>query len=303
MKSFLALSGRLLLTGVVVTCAGVLGWHLWDYYMNEPWTRDGKVRADVVHLAADVSGIVSEIDAIDNQIVSKGDVIFRIDQSRLQLALRQSEAAIDSATAALDLAKTDSARYQSLENGAITRQKIEQAKAAVDQAQASFEQAVVSRDTARLNLDRSTVRAPVNGILTNFSLRPGNYVTAGASVTALIDRDSFYIAGYFEENKLDRIKLGDAAVVHLMGSKGAFKGHVVGIAGGIEDRERSDTTGALANVTPTFTWVRLAQRVPVRIALDEVPADIALVSGRTASVTIVNSPDATAAGPSVAAFN
>ncbi|WP_431320108.1 efflux RND transporter periplasmic adaptor subunit [Rhizobium sp. YTU87027] len=288
MKSLLAHSGRFLLTGVMVALAGVLGWHLWDYYMDEPWTRDGKVRADVVRLAADVSGIVSEVDAKDNQAVHKGDVIFRIDQARLILALRQAEAQMESSKAALDMARSDVELYRKLGEGSVTRQKIQQAETTVQQDEAAYNQAVISRDTARLNLDRSVVRAPVNGVLTNFSMQPGNYVTAGTAVTALIDSDSYYVAGYFEENKLNRIKVGDPALVYLMGSKTPLKGHVDGVAGGIEDRERSDTSAQLANVTPTFTWVRLAQRVPVRVALDTLPDDTALVAGRTASVTIVN---------------
>ncbi|EPE98045.1 efflux RND transporter periplasmic adaptor subunit [Rhizobium grahamii] len=288
MKSLLAHSGRFVLTGVMVALAGVLGWHLWDYYMDEPWTRDGKIRADVVRLAADVSGIVSEVDAKDNQAVRKGDVIFRIDQARFSLALRQAEAQIESSKAALDMARSDLELYRKLGESSVTRQKIQQAETTVQQDEAAYSQAVISRDTAQLNLDRSVVRAPVNGVLTNFSMKPGNYVTAGTAVTALIDSDSYYVAGYFEENKLDRIQVGDAALVYLMGSKIPLKGHVDGVAGGIEDRERSDTSAQLANVTPTFTWVRLAQRVPVRVALDTLPDGTALVAGRTASVTIVN---------------
>ncbi|OWV82901.1 secretion protein HlyD [Rhizobium sp. R72] len=287
MKSLLAHSGRFLLTGVMVALAGVLGWHLWDYYMDEPWTRDGKVRADVVRLAADVSGIVSAVDAKDNQAVHKGDVIFRIDQARFTLALRQAEAQMESSKAALGMARSDVELYRKLGESSVTRQKIQQAETTVQQGEAAYNQALISRDTAQLNLDRSVVRAPVNGVLTNFSMQPGNYVTAGTAVTALIDSDSYYVAGYFEENKLDRIKAGDPALVYLMGSKTPLKGHVDGVAGGIEDRERSDTSAQLANVTPTFTWVRLAQRVPVRVALDTLPDDTALVAGRTASVTIV----------------
>jgi RND family efflux transporter MFP subunit len=203
MKSLLAYSGRFLLTGVVVALAGVLGWHLWDYYMNDPWTRDGKVRADIVHLAADVSGIVSEVDAKDNQTVHKGDVIFRIDQARFELALRQAEAQMESGKAALDMANSDLDLYRKLGESSVTRQKIQQAETTVQQDEATYNQAIISRDTAQLNLDRSVVRAPVNGVLTNFSMRPGNYVSAGTAVTALIDTDSYYISGYFEENKLD----------------------------------------------------------------------------------------------------
>jgi RND family efflux transporter MFP subunit len=288
MKSLLAFSGRFLLTAVVVAFAGVLGWHLWDYYMNAPWTRDGKVRADVVKLAADVSGFVSEVNVHDNQTIRKGDILFRIDQARFTLALRQADAQVTSAQAGLDQAKADLELYQRLGDGSVTKQKIQTAQSTVAQDDAALQEAIVARDTAQLNIDRSTVRSPVNGVLTNFSLQPGNYVTAGTAVTALIDGDSYYIDGYFEENKLDRIKVGDAAVVSLMGTKDPLKGHVVGIAGGIEDRERTETTSLLANITPTFTWVRLAQRVPVRVALNDVPAGTALVAGRTASVTITD---------------
>jgi multidrug resistance efflux pump len=123
----------------------------------------------------------------------------------------------------------------------------------------------------------------VNGTLSNFSLRPGNYVTAGQPVTALVDADSYYIAGYFEETKLRRIRVGDAVRVRLMGADADLAGHVTSIAPGIEDRERTDSSRMLANVNPTFSWVRLAQRVPVRITLDQ---PIKLVAGQTATVMV-----------------
>jgi multidrug resistance efflux pump len=151
----------------------------------------------------------------------------------------------------------------------------------------------VALDTAKLNLERSTVKAPVNGVITNFSLQPGSYVSAGSAVSALVDSDSYYVDGYFEENKLDRIKLGDEVHIGLMGTSEMLEGHVVGIAAGIADRERSDSSGSLANVNPTFSWVRLAQRIPVRVALDDVPAGTVLVAGRTASVNIIERPEAT----------
>ncbi|WJH37635.1 HlyD family secretion protein (plasmid) [Aliirhizobium terrae] len=287
MKTLAAASGRILLTCVVVGIAGVLGMHIWDYYMNLPWTRDGKVRADVVGLTTDVSGIVSDVRVHDNQTVKAGDVIFKIDNARFTLAERQAEAALGSDAATLRQARADLALYQRLGDGSVTRQKIDQAQTSADQAEAAYQMALVALDTARLNLERSTVRAPVNGVITNFSLQPGDYISAGSAVSALVDSDSYYVDGYFEENKLDRIKLGDQVHVGLMGTSGILKGHVVGIAAGIADRERSDSSGSLANVNPTFSWVRLAQRIPVRIALDDVPAGTVLVAGRTASVSVI----------------
>jgi multidrug resistance efflux pump len=155
------------------------------------------------------------------------------------------------------------------------------------QAEAAYRQAGLDRDLAALNMERSSVKATVNGVITNFSLQPGDYVTAGSAVTALVDTDSYYVSGYFEENKLERIKIGDPVLVDVMGSKVQLKGKVEGIAGGIEDRERTATTSLLANVTPTFNWVRLAQRVPVRVKLEDVPDGVHLVAGRTVSVSVV----------------
>ena len=288
MKKLFAHSGRVLLTLVMVTMAGLLGWHLWDYYMNAPWTRDGKIRADVVRLAPDVSGLVSEVLVHDNQDIKQGDVIFRIDQARYKLALQQAEAKLASSKAALDMANRDLTRYRKLNDTTVTQQKMEQIETTTMQAEATYRQAELDHDLASLNLERSSVKAPVNGVITNFSLQPGDYVTTGSAVTALVDTDSFYVSGYFEENKLERINIGDPVVIDVMGSKLKLKGQVEGIAGGIEDRERSDSTSLLANVSPTFNWVRLAQRVPVRVKLEDVPQGVHLVAGRTVSVSVVN---------------
>lgn len=287
MKKVFAHSGRVFLTLVMVTMAGLLGWHLWDYYMNAPWTRDGKIRADVVRLAPDVSGLVTEVLVHDNQDVKKGDVIFRIDQARYKLSLQQADAKLASSKAALDMANRDLTRYRKLNDTTVTQQKMEQIETTTMQAEATYRQAELDRDLASLNLDRSSVKAPVNGVITNFSLQPGDYVTAGSAVTALVDTDSFYVSGYFEENKLERIKIGDPVVIDVMGSKVQLKGKVEGIAGGIEDRERTDSTSLLANVSPTFNWVRLAQRVPVRVKLEDIPEGVHLVAGRTVSVSVV----------------
>ncbi|MBC2886516.1 HlyD family secretion protein [Ochrobactrum sp. CM-21-5] len=288
MKKLFAHSGRVALTLVMVTMSGLLGWHLWDYYMNAPWTRDGKIRADVVRIAPDVSGLVSEVLVHDNEAVHKGDVIFRIDPARYRLALKAAEARVDSSKAALDMADRDLVRYRKLNDTTVTRQKLEQVETTTQQAEASYRQAQLDRELAMLNLERSSIKAPVNGVITNFSLQPGDYVSAGSAITALVDTDSFYVSGYFEENKLERIRIGDPVVVDIMGSKMQLKGEVEGIAGGIEDRERSDSSSLLANVSPTFNWVRLAQRVPVRVKLEDVPEGVHLVAGRTVSVSVVN---------------
>lgn len=273
-------------TLALVGAAALAGWLLWAHYELEPWTRDGRVRADIVAIAPDVSGLVTQVMVRDNQIVHKGDVLFQIDRDRYVLALRQAVADIEGRKAALEAANKDLVRYKNLTNLSVSDQKVEQVIATAAQAQADLHRAEADRDLAKLNLERSEVRASVNGPITNFDLQPGNYVTAGKGVAALIDNDSLRVEGYFEETKLPLIQVGDKAVVHLMGEDKPILGHVESIAGGIADRDRAAASNLLADVNPTFSWVRLAQRIPVRIALDHVPDGVRLVAGRTSTVII-----------------
>jgi multidrug resistance efflux pump len=277
---------RLLVTLVTVAVAIFVGWQLWLYYMDAPWTRDGRVRADVVAVAPDVSGLVTEVMVHDNQEVNAGDVLFRIDRDRFALALRQALANVAGRKASLDLANADLRRYQQLSDNVVSREKLEQVQATQQQAQAAYDQALADQDVAQLNLARSEVKASVPGTVTNVDLRPGAYVSAGHGVMALVDRDSIHVDGYFEETKLPRIRMGDPVRVHLMGQNLDLTGHVESIATGIEDRERSEGANLLANVNPSFTWVRLAQRVPVRVKLDPVPDGVQLIAGRTATVEV-----------------
>jgi RND family efflux transporter MFP subunit len=286
MKNLLTSSGRVFLTLVVVAAAVAVGWQLWSYYMLEPWTRDGRVRADVVTIAADVSGLISDVLVHDNEKVSKGQKLFRIDQRRFQYSLDQAKAEVAARQATLEQAKRDLERSKALSSAAVTVQQVEQRQQAVDVAQAEFDAANATLEVAKLNLERSTVVAPVNGIVTNFALLPGRYVNAGAAVFALIDSDTYRVEGYFEETKLRRIHIGDVATVKLIGDPRVLSGHVESIAYGIEDQNRGTSSELLATVNPTFSWVRLAQRIPVRIKLDNVPPDLLLVAGRTATVSI-----------------
>ena len=286
MPRLLALLVRLLLTLGMVAAAIVVGLALWDYYMEAPWTRDGRVRADVVQVAPDVSGLVTEVLVGDNQVVKRGDVLFRIDPERFDLALRQAEAMVEGKQATAERAAADSIRYQKLSDAAASQQRVEAARATDLEAKAAYGQALADRDLAKLNLERSTVKASVNGRITNMELRPGTYVTTGRGVMALIDSDTLRVEGYFEETKLPRIHVGDRASVRLMRETSTLNGRVESFAGGIEDRERTAGSNLLASVNPTFAWVRLAQRIPVRIKLDDVPDATRLVSGRTATVAV-----------------
>ncbi|SDB65742.1 efflux RND transporter periplasmic adaptor subunit [Belnapia rosea] len=277
---------RLALTFLAVLLAGLVGWQLWDYYILAPWTRDGRVRADVVGIAPDVSGIVAAVAVQDNQVVERGALLFEIDRARFELAMQQADAAAQSRWEVLQQAQRDARRVTRLDQSAVSVQAQERAVSEANQAAAAYAQAIAERDVARLNLERSRVIAPVNGTVTNFELRPGDYVTAGRPVLALLDRDTLRVEGYFEETKLPRIVPGAPASVRLMGERATIRGHVESIAGGIEDRDRAAGPNLLANVNPTFSWVRLAQRIPVRIAIDQVPPGLRLLPGRTATVSI-----------------
>jgi len=277
---------RVAVTLLTVAFALVIGLAIWDYYLEAPWTRDGRVRADVVAVAPDVSGLVTEVLVKDNQDVKKGDPLLRVDPERYALALRQAEAMVEGKKAAVAQLDADARRYASLSAVAASEQKKEESLSAALQARAELERAIADRDLAKLNLERSTIHASVNGRVTNMTLRPGAYVTVGKGVLALIDSDTLRVEGYFEETKLDRIRVGDPVTVHLMGGDDVLHGHVESIAGGIEDRERSDGSSLMANVNPTFSWVRLAQRIPVRVKLDKVPPDLKLIVGRTATVAV-----------------
>jgi RND family efflux transporter MFP subunit len=277
---------RFLATALIVAVAAIVAWQLWVYYMDDPWTRDGAVRADTIQLAPDVSGPVTQIFVHDNETVKTGQPLFQIDPTRFLLAISQAEAEAARTKAAMEDAERTAGRYKSLSNNAVSSETRDNAISAAQEAQAAYQLAQANLAVANYNLGRATVRATVNGDITNFSMRPGDFVTAGTPVLALLDTDSLYVDGYFEETKMRQIQIGDPASVTLMDGGPAILGHVQGFAAGITDSERSPSPTMLANVNPTFTWVRLAQRVPVRIALDHVPAGTKLIAGMTCTVVI-----------------
>lgn len=281
----LAAIGRFLLTMFVLALAVWAGWLLWLHYEVEPWTRDGRVKANVVQVAPDVSGLVMNVAVHDNQDVKAGDLLFEIDRARYRLAYDQAQAVVQADTAARDQAQRDVKRNRSL-GKLVAAEMVEQSRMHLHQAQAALAQAKVQLASAQLNLSRSRVYAVTDGRITNLSLRVGDYVTVGKPVLALIDSASFYVEGYFEEGKLGNIHINDPATITLMGNSAVIKGHVQSIALGIADRERSVGSDLLPNVNPTFNWIRLAQRVPVRVAIDDKDADMLLVAGQTATVNI-----------------
>ncbi|WP_454828891.1 efflux RND transporter periplasmic adaptor subunit [Paraburkholderia xenovorans] len=277
--------GQILLTLIVVVAAALVLWKLVDYYMFAPWTRDGHVRADVIQVAPDISGLISSVEVVDNQQVRQGQVLFVIDQARYTLALRQAQATAQQRRATLDQARREDARNRKLGN-LVAAEVSEESRSRVEQGEAALADANVAIDTAKLNLQRATIVSPVDGYLNDRAPRAGEFVAAGRAVVSVVDMHSFRVDGYFEETKLRGIGIGQPVDIKVMGEPDVLRGHVQSIVAGIEDRDRSQGTNLLPNVNPAFSWVRLAQRIPVRVALDEVPADFRMIAGRTATVSV-----------------
>jgi RND family efflux transporter MFP subunit len=262
----------------------------WAQYVIAPWTRDGSVRVQVASVAPQVSGQITQLRVPDNQFVHKGDILYEIEPFDFDVTLRTNKALLEEREADRHVKELQSERRQRLSDLATTPEEQQvfegnaiQAKAAVDAARQQVAQ-------AEINLKRTEVRSPVNGYVTNLLLRVGDYAHGGVSNISIVDSDSFWVDGYFEETKLARVCVGDRAEVKLIGYSTPIIGHVTTVTRGVSVSNAATGAQGLPNVDPVYTWVRLAQRVPVRIAIDKVPTGMPLVSGMTATVTIPDDP-------------
>ncbi|KPU56969.1 efflux transporter, RND family, MFP subunit [Pseudomonas fluorescens] len=285
-KPFLTL-GRVVLTLLIVSFAVVVVWRMVMYYMFAPWTRDGHIRADIVQIAPDVSGLIQQVEVRDNQLVKRGQVLFSIDPDRFRLALRQAKAAVADREETLAQAQREAKRNKGLGN-LVPGEQLEESQSKVARAQVALMEAQVAVDSAQLNLDRSVIRSPVDGYVNDRAPRTQEFVSAGRPVLSVVDSNSFHIDGYFEETKLNGIHIGQSVDIRVIGDNARLRGHVESIVAGIEDRDRTSGNNLLPNVNPAFSWVRLAQRIPVRIAFDDVPEDFRMIAGRTATVSIID---------------
>jgi len=275
-----------LITLVVLVAAGALGWAMWDAYVGVPWTRDGTVRAYVVTMAPQIAGQIVELPVADNQFVRKGDLLMVIDPTNYRIAVSLADAAVQQAQANAQNAEREAKRRQELTTLAVTVEEKQTYATSAVAAQAQYQQAVANLDQARVNLQRTEIRSPVNGWVTNLLTQLGDYANVGENVISLVDADSFWIDGYFEETNLEPIQVGDPASIKLMGYSQIVRGHVGSIARGINVANAQPNGQGLATVNPIFTWVRLAQRIPVRVHIDEVPEGVVLAAGMTATVQI-----------------
>jgi multidrug resistance efflux pump len=297
LKALLVKLMPLVLTLGVAAIALVAGRRVWQHYAEAPWTRDAHVRADVLQIAPDVSGLLTEVQVHDNQRVARGAVLFQVDRARYELALAQARAALAGQSAMLAQARREAQRNHRLSD-LVSAENIEEGDIKVRQGEAALAAAQAAVQVAELNLGRTLVRSPVDGYLNDRAPHAGDYVSAGRPVLSMVDGGAVYVDAYFEETKLDQVHPGQAVNIQIMGQQRTLRGHVQSVAAGIEDRDRSSGSNLLPNVNPAFNWVRLAQRIPVRIAIDEWPADQRPVIGRTATVSVLG--DSAAATPAAA---
>src|SRR4051794_1540443 len=276
----------LLITLMTIALATGLGLAMWDAYMGAPWTRDGTVRAYVVTMAPEVAGRIVELPVRDNQFVHKGDLLMVIDPTNFKIAVSLNEATVQQAQANMWNTARESQRRQALSNLAVTNEEKETFASNAVSTHAQYQQALANLQQAKVNLERTEIRSPVNGWVTNLLAQRGDYVNVGSNVISLVDADSFWMDGYFEETTLAGVRGGDPARIKLMGYSPIVRGHVGSIARGINVANAQPNGQGLANVNPIFTWVRLAQRIPVRIHIDEVPEGVVLAAGMTGTVQI-----------------
>ena len=276
----------LTVTFLLLCGAAVSGYVVWSHYLVAPWTRDGQVQAYVVDLAPEVSGRVVKVHVVDNQAVRAGDALFEIEPVDFEIGVASAEANLASRKADMDNKQVESERRAQLTTLTTSREEQQGYQASFEMARAAYASAVTQLNQARIDLQRTKVPSPVNGYVTNLQLQAGDYATKGSRNLSLVDTDSFWVTGFFEETKLAAIHPGDPAVVALMGFRDPVRGRVESIARGINTPNTAPGSYGLASVNPVFTWVRLAQRIPVRIRLEEVPATVQLSLGLTATVSV-----------------
>ena len=278
---------RVGLTLTIATIATIVGTQLWYHYVLSPWTRDGRVVADSVTIAAEVSGRIVSIQVRENQYVKKGEVLLTIDPASFKAALDNAKGTVASTKATMEMREADGARGHKLTRLSISDQALQDLDLEAKTAEGNYQQALAVCENAQINFDRTIVYSPVNGYVTNLVLDVGDYADVGKAVLAVVDQDSFRVEAYLEETKLNGVRVGDSATVIPLSGAPPIKGEVDSIARGIGDTQNPTGSNLLQNVNPIFEWVRLAQRIPVRIKLINVPKDTILSSGMMVTVSIM----------------
>lgn len=278
------------ITLVLVLLAGIAIFRAWVFYTESPWTRDARFSADIVAIAPDVSGLISEVNVQDNQQVKKDQVLFVIDRERYQKALNEAQADVDYYQTLVAEKQREAGRRNSLGANAISREERDRSNNALQTALHQLSKAEALRDLAGLDLQRTIIRAPANGWITNLNVYAGEFITRGSTAVALVKQDSFYLLAYMEETKLDGIRPGYRVQITPLGSHRVLRGTVDSISAGVANPSNLRDAKGMASVDSNLEWVRLAQRVPVRIHLDE-QSGILYPAGTTATVVVTGEQD------------
>nr|WP_302444253.1 HlyD family secretion protein [Hafnia alvei] len=273
-------------TVIVCAIAITAGWWAWNYYMQSPWTRDGKVRAELVNITPEVSGKIIKVNISDNQQVKQGDLLFVLDPTPFEIALSNANAAMAKAESDLAKANHEATRRGNLPRNVISAEDLDEAQLNAQAMKANYKSAQSNLEQAQWNLHHTNIYAPVSGFITNLQTRVGNYASIGSPLVALIDINSFYVMGYFEETKLKHINIGNNVDITLYNGNIPLQGRVESIGRAIYDQSVESSDNMLLNVKPNVPWVRLAQRVPIRIKLENIPKDILLVAGTTCTISV-----------------
>ncbi|MBF0858920.1 efflux RND transporter periplasmic adaptor subunit [Gluconobacter sp. LMG 31484] len=279
---------RLTITLCILVVAALVVVILWDYYTASPWTRNGQVRAQVANIAPRVSGQILEVRVKDNQFVHKGDVLYVIDPFDFKVALDTAKARVAERKADLEFRVVQAQWRKAIPGTAVSVEEKRQYEALSQQMQAQYDAAQAAERQAAINLERTEVRSSIDGIVTNLIMRPGDFATAGVVNIHIIDTSSYWVDGYFEETKVHDLDEGDLVRMDLMGYHDPLFGHVESITRGIASNNALVNKQGLPEVDPVYTWVRLAQRIPVRVKIDKIPDDLTLAAGMTATVTVVS---------------
>jgi len=289
-KIFVKNISRPAITLVLVVLAFIAIFRAWAFYTESPWTRDARFSADIVAIAPDVSGLITDVNVHDNQLVKKDQVLFVIDRERYQKALTEAQADVDYYQALVTEKRREAARRNSLGANAISREEREQSNNELQTAIHQLSKSEALRDVATLDLQRTIIRAPADGWITNLNVYVGEFITRGSTAVALVKQNSFYILAYMEETKLDGIRPGYRVQITPLGSNRVLRGTVDSVSAGVANASSVNDSKGMASIDSNLEWVRLAQRVPVRIHLDE-QQGILYPAGTTATVVVTGKQD------------
>ncbi|WP_437891747.1 p-hydroxybenzoic acid efflux pump subunit AaeA [Phytobacter sp. V91] len=290
MKTLTRNLSRTALTVVLVILAFIAIFRAWVYYTESPWTRDARFSADVVAIAPDVAGLITVVNVRDNQLVKANQVLFTIDQPRYQKALEEAQADVSYYEALASEKRREAGRRNQLGVQAMSREEIDQANNGLQTVLHQLAKAQATRDLAKLDLERTVIRAPADGWVTNLNVYAGEFITRGSTAVALVKQNSFYVQAYLEETKLEGVRPGYRAEITPLGSNRVLKGTVDSVAAGVTNASSSSDSKGMATIDSNLEWVRLAQRVPVRIHLDAQQGNL-WPAGTTATVVVTGKND------------